>query len=735
MDNNDQLQDILKFIRQGALGSALSAMENYLLTYPSPKEQERLNRIGEDYRLMVDYWQRGYKDPQRQEVYQRLLQRLNMLATGMVVAGNIRRSPFVMSVYQRARASRDSWALTSVRSDLESFVSDQALIGLKPPHVRAAEERELFDRHQRLMSALFDYIWTSLTWSDNLGDSFIDLLLSPTVDDHDQELMASAITLSLLNCFDYQKWRVLVEVYAQTGNEYLRQRALVGWALAVDSRQLTVYPEMLTTLQKLLADDQCRQELKELQMQLVYCMKADEDSQKIQQEMIPEIIKNNDQFRVTRNGIEEIEEDPMEDILHPEASEQRMEKLEETMRKMVDMQRAGSDIYYGGFAQMKRFSFFNDTCNWLMPFYAKHPGLTQVMNDERRSRILLGLLRHSPFCDSDAYSFALGFYQAMDRLPKNMLELLDRGELSLIGELMDDDEIAQPAYVRRRYLQDLYRFYRLFPSRNAFVSPFESSEGRPRIFFFGQKVFRLTALTADCVEVAGFLAKQRLYRDAFRVLNNCQEEYKGERYYMTYAAVVQQVHATNLEGDLAIDSYRHVLKNNPQHEQALKGMARLLFANHDYQGALDAYEQLLVQHPDHHNFLLNKAVCLGNLQKYEEALKILYKMNYEQPDDQVVKRVLAWTVMCDGKLEQAGSLYSQLLDDEKPVGDDLLNAGLCRWLNSDVIGAAELFRQYAATCGENGFDAEAEFRREEALLRRHGIGDVEIRLMVDALRG
>ena len=231
-------------------------------------------------------------------------------------------------------------------------------------------------------------------------------MLSPTVDDHDQQLIASAITLSLLNCFDYQKWRVLVEVYAQTADEYLRQRALVGWTLAVDSRQLTVYPEMLTRLQKLLAEDNCRQELKELQMQLVYCLKADEDSQKIQQEMIPEIIKNNDQFRVTRNGIEEIEEDPMEDILHPEASEQRMEKLEETMRKMVDMQRAGSDIYYGGFAQMKRFPFFNDTCNWLMPFYAKHPGLTQVMNDERSSRILLGLLRHSPFCDSDAYSFA-----------------------------------------------------------------------------------------------------------------------------------------------------------------------------------------------------------------------------------------------------------------------------------------------------------------------------------------
>ena len=63
----------------------------------------------------------------------------------------------------------------------------------------------------------------------------------------------------------------------------------------------------------------------------------------------------------------------MEDILHPGASEERMEKLEATYRRMMDMQKQGADIYFGGFSQMKRFPFFYDISNWLVPFYIQHP--------------------------------------------------------------------------------------------------------------------------------------------------------------------------------------------------------------------------------------------------------------------------------------------------------------------------------------------------------------------------
>ena len=719
---NGQLDSIQSAIRERRLAQALTNLENYLLTYAHPQESEQLRSIRDDYHLMTDYWQRGFRDSQRHKLYQSLLQRMQMLTTNLTINEYIRQAPFVLNAYKRCRAARQNWSLVALRQELENYVAELALLELKPEHTRRTEERLLCEQHQRLLSSLFDYVWTSHTWSERTADAFTDLLLSPTIDSNDQRLLVSAVTLSLLNIFDFHKLRVLMNVYSRSADEQVRQRALVGWTLGLDSRQMAVWPEMLIMLKQLTDDDRCRQELKELQMQFIYCLKADEDSQKIQQEMIPEIIKNNDQFRITRNGLEEIEEDAMEDILHPELSEQRMENLEATMRKMIDMQRAGSDIYFGGFSQMKRFPFFNDTSNWLMPFNTKHPALSEVMADERNKRILVGLLSRSPFCDSDAYSFTLGFHQATNQLPKHMLDLLDRGELSVIGEQMFGEDMQQPAFLRRKYLQDVYRFFRLFPSRSVFNNPFNIITGSGRLFFFCESCFCETPLVSDFVEVAAFLAKQRYQRAALRVLKNCPEQVHGERYYLTLAT---------LSAAEATDCYQKVLAQNPQQPQALRGLARTHFAEQDYQGALDAYEQLLSLHPNHHNYLLNKAVCLANLQQYDKAQKILFKMNYEMPDNQNIKRVLAWILVGSGKLEQATSLYEQLLETPRP--DDYLNSGFCKWICGQIVEAVELFRKYADACGSNGFNAEMEFRRERELLQRNGIGDVEIRLMIDML--
>ena len=722
MVGNVQLEFIQNSILEGHLGKALISLENYLLTYANPQEQEQLRLIRDDYRLMTDYWQRGFQDPQRQALYLSLLQRMQMLVTDLSITDYIKRAPFVLNAYERCRSARQNWSLTTLRLELENFVTELALLELKPEHTRAEKERQICERHQKLLSDFFDYVWTSHSWSERTADAFTELLLSPTIDCNDQRLLVSAVTLAFLNTFDFYKLCVLMNVYDHSTDEQVRQRALVGWALGIDSRQMTVWPEMLTMLQKLTADERCRGELKELQMQLVYCLKADEDSQKIQQEMIPEIMKNNDQFRITRNGLEEIEGDSIEDILHPELSEQRMENLEATIRKMIDMQRAGSDIYFGGFSQMKRFSFFNDTCNWLMPFDIKHPALHEVMADIRSKRILVALLGRSLFCDSDAYSFALAFHQATSQLPKHMLDLLDRGELSVIGEQMFAEDVQQPALLRRRYLQDVYRFFRLFPSRIVFDNPFESDVEGDRLFFFDELCFCETPLVSDFVEVAAFLAKQGYQKAALRVLRNCPEQAYSERYYLTLAT---------LSPDDAKDCYQQVLVRNSQHLQALRGLARVRFAEHDYQGALDVYEKLLKLQPEHRNYLLNKSICLGNLQQYDEAQKILFKMNYETPEDTNVKRVLAWTLVGGGKHEQADNLYKQLL--ENPLPDDYLNCGYCKWIGGEVLEAVRLFQRYADACGDNGFNAEEEFRREEKLLLRNGIGDVEIRLMSDML--
>ena len=730
MTQEQSLNEIRKLILQGHLGKAMVATENYLLLHPQSKENERFRSIKEEFGLMANYWMKNFPDPHREQVYQQLLQRLYVLTTNLIVRSRLESNVSMRCFYSRTRQARTDWSVAALRRELEDDVTEQALLDLEPEHTKRQKQELLQERHQGFIRDLFDYIWTSRTWSEATADAFVDMLLSPTLDTIDQQVLVSAITLAAMNVSDYQKLRVLATVYCQSQDVHVAQRALIGWVLSMDSDLLDVYPELMSMINDVLADPNRRQEIKELQMQLIYCLKADEDTAKIQNEIVPELLKNNNQFRITRNGLEEIEEDSLEDILHPEASEERLERLEDTMRQMIDMQKAGSDVYFGGFSQMKRFPFFQDICNWFIPFYRQHPGLKYVWGESRSSRVLDGILSLAPFCDSDCYSFALAFSQVVSRLSPSMLEMMAHGEIQLVGDSIGAQDKLQPAYVRRMYLQNLYRFFKLSPQRHLFAQPFDHSDGQKHIVFMHQKAFCQTALAADFFEVATFLMKHKFYEGAALLLANVPEPF-SERYYMACAKVMTYVSIPGLTLSL-MDCYSHALALNGDNVHALTGFARTAFQQGDYEKSLEAYEKLLEGHSDHRAYQINKAICLMSLDRYEESLKILYKLDYEYPEDQNIKRILAWALVGDGRKEQAAKLYEEM-DEEQLQTDDYLNFGICRWLQGRIGEAVTLLRRYVANCPAN-FHLEELFVGAEAdLLKRNGISNSEIRMMTDLL--
>ena len=758
----EELEEIKTVIYRRELGKAIAMLENYLLTNLMRHELEQLTAIKADYQLMIDYWRRGYNDPSREEVYNGLLQRMFVLTGNVAVRYGIRNTSFVTSVYSRTRASRKDWSVAALRRDMETFVSDMALTSLELEHLRAPKQAKLYEEHQRLMADLFDYIWTSRLWKDSLSEAFEEIVVSPTVDSRDQQLIVSAITLSAMNAFDFNKFRLLMSVYMKTADEHVRQRALVGWVLCLDSSAVAVYPAISEMVNEAVADGRCRQELAELQMQLIYCRNAESDNRRIQNEIMPELIKNNN-IKVTRNGIEEVDDDPMEDILHPEAAEQRMERLEENIKKMMDMQKQGSDIYFSGFSQMKRFPFFDAVSNWFVPFYPQHPGISGIWAKARAKRFLQSLMANGPFCDSDKYSFVLAYEQVMNHLPANITEMLDSGEATLVGTQMAAEETAKPAFQRRLYLQNLYRFFRVYPSRSFFRNPFANDAPATDYLFFANRLFSGTPLEQHFGEITAFLMKHRMYSEVTEVVENCSEEGRAvfggvgqddgstseAAFWLTVGNILLRTHAFVCSGVTAAEAFSHALQYQPGNERALVGLARASFAESNFSGALQAYDELLEKHPEHVSYQLNKAVCLTNLARYEEALKILYKLNYNAPDDNNVNRVLAWALVGDKKFEQAERIYEQLLSvtpvstsetatpaqakAEGPAIDDLLNCGYCLWFKGDVVSAANMFKQYADAIGD-AFDAEGEFLSERDMISRQGITDTEVRLMTDMLR-
>ena len=731
MYQNDTLNHIITLITERRLGRAVNELENFLLAHPNQKgDMDNLISLQNDFHLMTDYWQRGFNDPERENLYSQLLRRLYVQTTNIIIHDRMANSRFLTSVYSRPRQIRKDWTMNSLREQLEGFVSDVALLDLEPEESRQQRRQQVYQEHQLLMHDLFDYILTSRVWKSSLAEAFIEILLLPTIDSIDQQLIVSAIMLSNLNAFGFGKFSVLMNVYMKTTDPSVRQRALVGWVLCLDSSKEAIYPEMATMVQKACEDETCLNELTELQMQLFYCLEAEQDTKKIHDEIMPDILKGSN-IRVTRHGLEEIEDDTLEDILHPDTSERNMERMEESMKQMANMQKEGADIYFGGFAQMKRMPFYNDLSNWFVPFYPQHPAVSNIWENTKGKKFLQVITQIGAFCDSDKYSFVLAFEQVLKQFPAKMLKMVEDGEASPlpIGGKIELEEQRQPIFMRRMYLQNIYRFFRLYPMRNEFASPFDNRE---RFLFFANSLFGHTRLQEKMTEVAAFLMKRRRNDEALSVLANCGVATTNFEYQMLMGNLLMRM---PLDTDLSATEYfRHALELRPDSEKALSGYSRALFRYHHFEAALNGYEKLMKLKPEHTGYMLNAAICMANVERNEEALKLLYKLDYEQPDNYKVRRVLAWVLTMSERYEQAGKVYQQLLSLDKPDAVDMLNYGYCLWFQRDIVEAIVHFKQFLLSKNDDGYSLENEFMNiEHPLIAAHHISDSEIYLMLDAL--
>ena len=707
---NESLKLVDEALRAGNAGRAIRQMENYLAAWPEQHTAEKLAQVREDYDRMEAYWQQGGEDPQRETLYQRLLQRVYVLYANVMHYHRMKVSPYQNSLYTRVRQGHRDWSLTAIRQEMEGFVSNVAMLQLEPDNKRTTKSEALYRDHQQQMNQLFEYVLTSRQWSDTVGGQFTEMMTSPTIDTIDQQLLIAAVMLSLLNQFDMAKFRMLVEVYQQSQDEAVRQRALVGWTLSASDTYQQVYPEQRELIAGLLQSEEVCQELTELQIQLIYCLNEENASRTIQKEIMPDLLKNSS--KMMAQDIEGTEEERLEEVLHPEVSEERMEHLEASMRRMQDMQKEGVDVFYHGFSQIKRYPFFYDISNWLVPFYWQHADIAQIVAKQENLFFLNKVFASNAFCNSDKYSFVLAMQEVMGRLPQQMRDMLQRGEYTAdeLGEKVEQSA----AYERRLYLMDIYRFFRLYPHRAELYNPFETTtDEMGGCGFFALNVLADTPIEKYKAQIVRQLKKHKMQHAAQRLLETFAEPYRDMQYF------------------LWTHDYDHALELNPKHERALLGKGRQLYDEGRYDEALTWFEQLSDAYPEKANNQLYVAICLVQLERYEEALKPLYRLNYEQPDNAAVSRVLAWAQTCQGKLEQAANIYEQLTSREQQMDDDLKNYGYCLWLQGQVGRAGELFRQYCQRRGQSAVSQSDFF--DVDWLKKRGISMVEINMMLSTL--
>ena len=720
MNVEEILSKAINCLMDRRLSNAIEVLDQLYVQRPSLMGHSEFEAIKTDYQLMVDYMGRGFSDSHRESLYNTLLQRLYRVAADLEISWRCKNvSAYVNSfrVIDHLNTSHDF-----VRTVLESFVSDIAMLSLQPEEMREQKSTELYDRHQSFINRLFSALWTSCQWTDDDCKFYTELLLSPTVVSTDQQVIVSAISLGAMNQFDINKFKTLVNVYQKATDEHVRQRALVGWVLAV-FEGMDIFPEQDTMIRELCENPAITRELLTLQIQFFYSKDAEKDNDKIQRDIMPDIMRNSN-LTIGRLGIMEKEEDAIESILHQDADEKRMEQLEEKVRKMMDMQKQGSDIYFGGFSQMKRFPFFNDMVNWFTPFYLNHPALRSVINKLGDTKFLNTLMERSNFCESDRYSFAFALEQIINQLPADIKDAI--GSDAMLGPLAESDDTEDAISIRRTYLQDLYRFFRLYHTANDFINPFEDNGKGDFVadtFFFTYKSFMGTGLDDVKLRLASHLYKHQQMTELAELLTTFQSADPR------YAILMGYTNINMGKAEFAYQFFDYALKTEPDNQWALKGKARAALDAEDYKTAEEVYTELLKLEPGHKNYTMNRCVALLKLGRTSEVREELFRLDYQYPEDMNVKRVLAWAMLSDNSLDKASQLYDTLLA-ATPAHEDYLNAGYCQWAMGNVQRTVELFREWIVKSGKSREQLLEEFRSDADTLTMYSISEIDCFLML-----
>ena len=573
---------------------------------------------------------------------------------------------YLLSLRNKVRASGRDWSWGEIRKRLESFVSNIALLQLQNDNEAAQQRLEvIYEEQKKYRQQMFLYVLTELRFSGGDIQELEDLLLTPTVDNIDQRMIISALTINGLMVFDPLKLRLLVNVYTKSEDIPVKQYALVGWALTLPRYPYYCDSQTTQIVRDLVDNDATvREELAQLQIQLAYCQSADRDSRNFQETIMPDIMKASN-MRFTDKGLEMQEDDPMDDILGRSTTEKKMEEVESRMRSYMDKRSQGMDLFFQGFKHMKRYPFFSDISNWLVPFYYEHPDIAPALHQMGGNGIL-HLMLDAPMCDNDKYSFVFAFLSIMNKVPKDIIEQMQQ---TAPPENAYRDWMSDPAILRRNYLQSLYRFFQLFPYSESFVSPFCDTEevempylDPPSWLIVANKTLMETRFDNNIIDLLKYFLRKKDFGAVQFILdeyNDCDDSFD-----LCYVRTLYYADSLPDFEDEFLHNIEYCLKVKPDSVLLRKLYAKWLYSCEKFQEAKTLFGKLMEEKDGNRNYMFSYALCCHKLGDYDEAKKVLFRLAYEHPDDREVGILLASTLFLDGKTEDAFKRVDKMSADD-----------------------------------------------------------------------
>lgn len=685
-------KDIEQLLTERRISSALNVLENVVTTDIALREvRADIAALRESYSFMTKYALDSMPDPGRYALYDEIVASIRSITDRIIRNSKISEASTLYFNTLRYINLQHDESVTSLINEYRR-INDKLSLSVLAENVEKVQ-RELTLRSEDLEKRIFNRIWVS--YPMNVDDQAVieSVFDDKALPSYFKSLIVGAVMLGLFEFYDERRIRLLIEAYGSYDEE-LSVRALCGLIIALwfyrnrpMSRKLLARFDVLSDLPGWTDD------VKMIQLQLIRARETERISRKLTDEVIPQMMKLKPEIEKLRNI--PMDGDSIE--MNPEW-EELLEKsgVADKLKELQEIQEDGGDVLMGTFSRLKTFSFFNDISNWFLPFHSSHSLLSGAY-DEALRILFDGIVSAPMFCNSDKFSVILSLGQVPESQRKLMTDQLkahadQMTQINLSGintGKQDRERIAN------KFMQDLYRFFKLFRRKGEFRDPFSTSLNlvvHPLL----QNLFD----DADTLRLVGeFYFKRQYYTDAFDIFEKLSLKVPPS------AELFQKMgYCRQFVGDIheAIRYYEQSELLNADSRWTMRRLASCHKILKQWDKALPYYQRLSEFNPDDVTLTLNIGYCLMETGDYDGAMKCFFKAEFISGESEKSTRPIAWCSLLAGDYERARK-YIDILLVGTPSVADYLNAGHLELLTGHLNEAVD---RYASSISADNFNVD-----------------------------
>lgn len=671
------------YISKRRLRDAFRELRSHASRLGDWRVTDRIDHLEQNYSMMLKYAVQGADDPSRADVY------------GSIVAGIYDVLDYVNRELARPRSSSLYFGIVRY----EQSQSDNALSDLSVRYVKALADTSIYNLvetdnasavEQRagleaLERRIFNNVWTRHPFTAEDDSAVRRLLTGEEVPEYFKEMLISALLLALTSYYDERKLNVLLDMYASGSSSKLRIRALCAALMAMFVNRMRIDSVRMRDRVAALRDTtDWSRDVRSVLLQFIRSRDTERITRKMNDELLPEMMKlRPDIARRMKNS------DALNDMAGFEENPEWQELLDKSglsdkLKELTKMQEDGGDVLMSTFANLKSFPFFNDVANWFVPFHPDHTSVTRVLGKDLES--IGSLISSSPFlCDGDKYSFVFAVASVPESQRKLMLSQMDAqmmNELELKAASMSTSADMRDN-IANKYVQDLYRFFKLYRRRGEFNDPF----ARPL------NLLQLPLLAPDFTDsetlavVGEFYFKRGYYDDALKVFSLLADMLPPDvQLYQKMGYCMQNLG----NPEEAIKYYSQAELLNADSLWTLRRLAACYKMLDRPSKALEYYKRIERLKPDDLSVALSIGHCLLELNRPAEAINYYFKVEFVDDKSTRAWRPIAWASFVTGDLERSRNYYERILTDA-PTATDYLNMGHVYLASHDMKEAVNYY--------------------------------------------